>query len=309
MGSNYVLDVAHNTSPGSSDTDNDSGTYFRVLSTVPWVPVSAKSIQTLSHSSDASSELQASLQGLTDHAEKGAHENLIGFEPQQTQWKKHGNYWSRRCDSLRRFRYPIPVTMDFPTHILDLPTSLLHLKDFITTAQLWCVLECASADVDTGAFARLDSFSIDSFNADSFNTDISHTETSNIDSSNMDSFNMNSFDVDIDSDAGHTYAKVNIYQSHKYESSLRIGTLQSDGQIIGDAASEKGKRYCDFVAISELCARGDDEGYIGSERGFSRYVNVLWDEKVRDFCYLRGLGRIYKSDWLKCATQEKVLLG
>ncbi|KAG9204000.1 hypothetical protein G6514_002162 [Epicoccum nigrum] len=303
MGSNYVLDVAHNAFPGNSDTDNYSATYFRVFSTVPWVPVSAKSNQTLPHSSDASPEQQASLQGLIDHAEKAAHESLIGFQPQRPQWIKHGNHWFHPCDNLRRFRYPIPLTVDFPFHIPDLPTSLLHLKALTTTAQLWCVPDSASEDVDTGAFAYLDDFNTDSFNMDSFNMDSFNMNSFNMDSFNMDSFNMDSFNMDSfnmdsfnmnisrmdnfntneDSDAGHTYAKFNIYQSHKHGSSFRIGTVQLDGQIIGDAAAEKGKRYCDFVAISEMCARDDDKKFPGNERNFLRYVNVLWVEKVPPF--------------------------
>jgi hypothetical protein len=321
LGSNYVLDATHDSFSGVNDTDNANSTYFRVFSTIPWVPVSAESDQTLHGSPAVSPRQQVSLQGLIDRAEKSAQESLVGSDMQQSQWTKNGDYWSHPCDNLKRFRYPIPVAINFPSHIQDLPTSTFHLEALTTTARLWCVSECAPADVGTGASALLDSFNMDSFNMDSFNMDSFsfnmdsfnmdgfNMDGFNMDGFNMDSFNMNSFSMDVDSDAGHANAKFDIYQSHKHESSFRIGTIQSDGHSVGDAAAGEGKRYCDFVAISELCAMDDNKELLGSEPSFLRYVNVLWVEKIDGVCYRRGLGRIYKSAWVKCATQGKVLLG
>ena len=319
LGSNYVLDATHKSFSGTDDTDNANGTYFRVFSTIPWVPVSAESEQTLDGSTAVPPRQQVSLQGLIDRAENSAQESLVGSDTQQSQWNKNGDYWFHPCDNLKRFRYPIPVAIDTPSRIQNIPTSLLQLGALTTTARLWCVPECASADVGTGAFAywdnfNMDNFDMDRFNMDRFNMDSFKMDSFDMDSFDMNSFNMNSFDmnsfnINAEWNAGHTNAKFNLYQSHKNESSFRIGTLQSDGHNIGSTAAEKGKRYCDFVAISELCALDDDKEYLGNKRGFLRYVNVLWVEKVDGVCYRRGLGRVYKNAWLECAKEEKVVLG
>lgn len=278
LGSNYVLDASHDSFPGMNDTGNANSTYFRVFSTIPWA-VSAESDQNLHDLPAVSPRQQVSLQGLIDRADKNDQESLVGSDMQQSQWTKNANYWYHPCDILKRFRYPIPVVVDFPSRIPDLPTSLFHLEALTTTARLWCVPECASVDVGAGATAHLENFTMDNFT------------------------------MGIDLDAGCANAKAEIYQSHKHESLFRIGTVQLDGNNIGNAAAGKGKRYCDFVAISELCAMDDDKGWLGSKRGFLRYVNVLWVEKVDGVCYRRGLGRVYRNAWLKCAKQEKVVLG
>ena len=278
LGSNYVLNATHSSISGMTDTGNANSTYFRVFSTVPWA-VSVESDQTVHGSLAVSPRQQVSLQSLIDRAERSAQESVVGSNVQQSQWTKNSNYWYHPCDNLKRFRYPIPVVMDFPSRIPDLPTSLFHLEALTTTARLWCVPECASVDVGTGASAYFEDFTMDNFT------------------------------MGIDLDAGCTNTKAEIYQSHMHESSFRIGTVQLDNSNIGNAAAGKGKRYCDFVAISELCAMDDDKEYLGSKRGFLRYVNVLWVEKVDGVCYRRGLGRVYRNAWLKCAKQEKVVLG
>lgn len=278
LGSNYVLDATHNSFSGMNDTDNADSTYFRVFSTIPWT-VSVESDQTLRGSPAVSPRQQVSLQGLIDRAEKTVQESLVGSDMQQSQWTKNANYWYHPCDNLKRFRYPIPVVVDFPSRIPGLPTSLFHLEALTTTARLWCVPEYASVDVGTSASAHFEDFTMDNFT------------------------------MGIDLDAGCANTKAEIYQSHMHESSFRIGTVQLDANNIGNAAAGKEKRYCDFVAISELCAMDDDKEYLGIKRGFLRYVNVLWVEKVDGVCYRRGLGRVYRNAWLKCAKQEKVVLG
>ena len=184
----------------------------------------------------------------------------------RSRWTKVGDHWSHPCDSLKKFRYPIPVAADFSSGIAEVSTSLSYLEALTTTARLWCVQERASN-------------------------------------------HFSGYDMDLDLEEACSYAVANIYWSRKHESSFPIGTVQSDGESIGDSAAGKGKCYCDFVAISEGYAKDDDKDYFGRKRSFLRYVNVLWIEKVGGVFYRRGLGRVYKNAWLKCAKQENVVLG
>lgn len=268
MGSNYVL-AARSYHPterrGSSNVD---GTYFRVISSVPWMVVGTK--RPLIDSPPGSSEQQVSLQGLIDN-ETCTQGSLVDENAHRSQWKQSGENWSHPCDGLKEFRYPIPVVSDFSSGIAEIPPSLFHLQAMTTTARLWCVEKHASKDID--AFGDI-----------------------------------NDLYIDAGSDRGCPRIQANIYGSHKREGSFCIGTLQSDGQGVGDSAAGKGTHYCKFVALSEVYARDHDEECFGG-RQFLRYVNVLWVDEVGDVLYRRGLGRVYKKAWLKYAEQRNVVLG